>query len=392
MNRKSHSAAMTAFRLRCFRLFLCVCGVLFLGGCALERGYEAALVVADIGARDQPSRLKKVTPAPERGTVSFAVEGRPYRGDLYRSEEGSLAGLLLIPGAAEEGKDDPRLVALATTLARARFAVLVPDLASLRQLRVNPGNIREVTDTFAWLVSRPDLTPEGRAGMVAFSYAAGPAVLAALEPEIRDRVRFILAVGGYYDLVQALTFFTTGYFRKDDEWRHLQPNEYGKWVFVLSNVGLLADSEDRQLLKAMAQRKMDDLAAPLDDLAERLGPEGRTVFAFITNRDPPRVRQLVSALPAGIREDIEALNPALRDLSLLKARLILIHGYDDDIIPYTQSVALARAVPKGQARLFLVRGLFHVDIRPGLLSRWRLWRAIGALLAERKRIQPPVPE
>lgn len=134
---------------------------------------------------------------------------------------------------------------------------------------------------------------------------------------------------------------------------------------------------------------MEDLAIPLDDLAARLGPEGRRVFAFITNRDPLQVQQLVSALPAGIREDIEALNPALRDLFHLKARLVLIHGYDDDIIPYTESVALARAVPKGQARLFLVRGLFHVDIRPGLPSRWRLWRAIGALLAERERVHSP---
>lgn len=380
---------MTTFRQRGTWLLLCICGVLFLGSCAFERGYEAALVLADIDSGDQPSRLKKVTTAPKRSTVSFAVEGRSYRGDLYRSEEGSLAGLLLIPGAAEEGKDDPRLVALATTLARVRFAVLVPDLASLRQLRVNPGNIREVTDAFAWLVSQPGLAPEGRAGMVAFSYAAGPAVLAALKPEIRDRVQFILAVGGYYDLIQVLTFFTTGYFRKDGEWCHLEPNEYGKWVFVLSNVGLLADPEDRRILRAIARRKMEDLAIPLDDLAARLGPEGRRVFAFITNRDPLQVQQLVSALPAGIREDIEALNPALRDLFHLKARLVLIHGYDDDIIPYTESVALARAVPKGQARLFLVRGLFHVDIRPGLPSRWRLWRAIGALLAERERVHSP---
>jgi hypothetical protein len=44
--------------------------------------------------------------------------------------------------------------------------------------------------------------------MVAFSYAAGPAILAALEAEIRERTGFILAVGGYHDLGQVLTFFT----------------------------------------------------------------------------------------------------------------------------------------------------------------------------------------
>lgn len=366
------------------RLLLLMCSLVVLGGCTPGRGYQAALVLADIAAQEQPSRLKRTTPAPTRSSVSFSVEGRPYRGDLYRSEEGSLAGLLLVPGAAEAGKDDPRLVAFATTLARARFAVLVPDLASLRALQVNAGNIREVTDAFAWLVSRPALAPQGRAGMMAFSYATGPAVLAAMEPRIRGRVQFLYAVGGYYDLEQVLTFFTTGYFCKNGRWHYLEPNEYGKWVFVLSNVELLADPTDRRTLTAMAKRKLSDLAAPLDDLSARLGPEGQKVYAFISNEDPRCVRSLLETLPARVRADIAALNLASRNLTPLQARLILVHGYDDNIIPHTESIALASAVPSGQARLFLPRGLAHVDIRPGWVSRWRLWRAIDALLAGRE--------
>jgi len=261
--------------------------------------------------------------------------------------------------------------------------VLVPDIASLRELKVNPGNAREIGDVFAWLVSRPELAPGGRGGMVAFSYAAGPAVLAALEPEIRERTGFILAVGGYHDLVQVLTFFTTGWFRQDGDWRYLEPNEYGKWVFVLSNLDRLDDPADRSLLQTMAKRKMADLDAGLDDLAAQLHGQGKALYAFITNREPQRAPELLRQLPQGIRADIAALDLANKDLSALGARLLLIHGYDDSIIPFTESIALAAAVPKGQARLFLVDGLAHVDLEPGLRSRFRLWRAIHALLVER---------
>jgi pimeloyl-ACP methyl ester carboxylesterase len=219
--------------------------------------------------------------------------------------------------------------------------------------------------------------------MVAFSYAAGPAILAALEAEIREQTRFILAVGGYHDLVEVLTFFTTGWFRQDGNWQYLEPNEYGKWVFVLSNLGRLEAPADRVLLRAMARRKMADLEASLDDLAGQLRGQGRALYAFITNRDPLQAPALLQQLPAGIRGDIAALDLSSKDLSRLGARLLLIHGYDDSIIPYTESIALAAAVPKGQARLFLVDGLAHVDLEPGLRSRFRLWRAILALLAER---------
>ncbi len=357
--------------------------VLLSTGCSPHRGWEAALVLADLAAVEGPSALKRGTPEPERTGVFFAVEGRGYSADLYRSPEGSLAGLLLVPGAAEEGKDDPRLVAFANTLARARFAVLVPDLQSLRELRVNPGNVGELADAFSWLVSDPVLSPEGRAGMVAFSYAAGPAVLAALEPPLREKVRFVFAVGGYHDLAAVLAFFTTGSFRVDDRWEYLEPNEYGKWVFVLANVGRLGDPIDRDLLEAMARRRMENLSAPLEDLASRLGPEGSRVFDFIANRDPERVPALLDLLPEGIRRDIAALTLVDKDLSALRARLLLVHGRDDNIIPYTESIALAGAAPAGQARLFLVRDLAHVDIRPGLASRFRMWRAVQALLAER---------
>ncbi|HXV21740.1 MAG TPA: hypothetical protein VD811_12210 [Desulfuromonadales bacterium] len=358
-------------------------GVLLQAGCSPRRGYEAALVLADIAARDQPSRLKQATPAPERRFVAFTFEGRPYRGDLYLPGEKTRSALLLVPGAAEAGKDDPRLVAFATSLARARFTVLVPDLASLRELKVNPGNSREIGDAFAWLVSRPELAPGGRGGMVAFSYAAGPAILAALEPEIRERTGFILAVGGYHDLVQVLTFFTTGWFRQDGKWQYLEPNEYGKWVFVLSNLERLDDPADRALLRTMAKRKMADLDASLDDLAVLLRVQGRALYAFIANREPQRAPELLRQLPQGIQADIAALDLANKDLSALGARLLLIHGYDDSIIPFTESIALAAAVPKGQARLFLVDGLAHVDLEPGLRSRFRLWRAIYLLLVER---------
>jgi fermentation-respiration switch protein FrsA (DUF1100 family) len=71
-------------------------------------------------------------------------------------------------------------------------------------------------------------------------------------------------------------------------------------------------------------------------------------------------------------------------LKAIQARVILVHGRDDDLIPYPQSQALAQALPPGRARLSIVDGLFHVDLK-GLqvMDAWRLSCAIGAVLDER---------
>ena len=357
--------------------------LLLLGAWALREDFEAALVLSDIAAGERPSLLKRLTPEPRRTSLRFSQQGREYLADLYQPDQKALAGVLLMPGASEEGKDDPRLVAFATTLARARFNVLVPDLASLQSLQVNSGDIGQVAGAFSWLASREDLSPGNRVGIIAFSYGAGPAILAALEPALRHRVRFIMAVGAYYDLRQVLAFFTTGWFRAGGSWRHRTPNAFGKWVFVLSNAERLPYPPDRRILRVMARRKLQNLTAGVADLAGELSPSGRAVYDFIVNTDRNLAPRLIANLPESIEREIRSLNLADKDLRPLRARLILVHGYDDDIIPYSQSIELARAVTPGQARLFLANGLAHVDLEPGLLDKWRLWRAVDALLAQR---------
>lgn len=358
---------------------------LLLAGCGGTREYEAALLVADIAAGSSPSRLKSVTEKPSRTEVSLPAAGGSMAGDLYLPREKPLAGILLLPGAAETGKDDPRLTAFAESLARARFAVLVPDMANFRSLRVSGSDVGETARAFAWLAARDNLAPGGRAGMIAFSYAAGPALLAALEPGIAAKVQFVMAVGGYYDLKSVLTFFTTGYFRAGERWRHMEPNSYGKWLFVRSNIGRLKDPGDRELFREAVRRKLIDDKAGIADLESRLTPEGRNLLDFIDNRDPARAPTLMGRLAEPIRRDIALLDVASRDLSRLKARLILVHGYEDDIIPYTESVALASKTPPGQASLYLVHGLMHVDLEPGMKDKFRLWRAMSELLGQRSR-------
>ena len=352
------------------------------GGCSPSLGLEAARVLADLGAAGGPSALKESTPAPRREAVAYRIGARGYRGDYYRPGERALASLVLVPGAARAGKDDPRLVAFAKSLARARFAVLVPDMAGVRALRVSASDAGEIADAVTHLDSLGVGGGDG-VGLVAISYAAGPALLAALDPAIAGRVRFVLAIGGYYDVTAVVTFFTTGYYRDrgGGPWRWRRPNEYGKWVFVGGNVARLRDATDRAVLDEMVRRKLDDLSADIGDLPPRLGPEGRAVYALLENREPDRVAALLAALPESIRGDIAALDLKTRDLSSLSARLILIHGRDDAIIPYGESVALAGAVPAGRVELYLVDSLAHADLGPGgIRDAITLWRAVYRLL------------
>ena len=116
-----------------------------LAGCSPPRAIEAARVLADLSQPDTDQEAR-ITPA----SVAFPPGSGVAAGDLYWPG-GAEAALVLVPGLVPEGKDDPRLVELAQTLVRARFAVLVPDIAGLRAQQVSPEDARAIAAAIVWL-------------------------------------------------------------------------------------------------------------------------------------------------------------------------------------------------------------------------------------------------
>jgi hypothetical protein len=363
-------------------LVVLVTGVLILWRPAV-RGYEALLLLGDLVAHPLPTALDR-RPGAQRLTITFERNALEYRGDLYRPDGPARAGVVFVPGAAEKGKDDPRVVQFATALARARFSVLVPDVVALRELRLLPESAQDVRDALWWMLAQPELVPRGRLGLVTTSVAIGPALLAVLDQPLAAAVRFVVSIGGYHDLRRTLAYLTTGSYEAHGVSFRLPPKEYGKWVYALSNAARIDDPGERDAFEALARLKLRDPKADVSEGLARCGPFGEKVYAFLINVDPSRSGALLRKLPARLRDDLDALDLASHDLGVISARFILVHGIDDDMIPYGESIGLAGSLAPGQARLFLLEGFHHVDIVPQFADGWRMWRAIYALLEERE--------
>jgi fermentation-respiration switch protein FrsA (DUF1100 family) len=367
-------------------------GALLLAACSPQRAVESLEVLQAIaaGPKAQDAALETATDT-HRLPYAFTVQGRTYQADLYLPGRPPLAALVLVPGAVREGKDDRRFVAFARALTKGRFLVLVPEIATLRELRVGPGDVTAIGDAVEHLAS---LTEAPAVGLVAISYMGGPAVIAALEAHTRDLLRFVVTVGGYYDIEAALTFFTTGHFREPGEtaWRHAKPNPYGRWLFLRSNLERVEAPRDRIALERIATLKLRDPVADIASLAAGLTPEGRAILDLMTNRDPERTAQLISRLPSAVIQDMHRLDPAGMTLTDLRARLFAIHGRDDPVIPYSESMALTAAVGEDRARLALVDHLAHVDLTsPSLGDLLTLWQVVYEILEMRDGMPAPRP-
>ena len=313
---------------------------------------------------------------PEVRNLNVAADDRQMAADLYSvPDAGRRAGLLVTHGVLETGKDDPRLVALATELAACGFAVLVPELAGLKSLRLEMEASDDIAAAFRFMLSREEVD-DARAGLFGISFAAGPVLKAAADPSIRDRVRFVVSFGGYYDTVNVVRYLTTG----RDEYRgyqHAQPPEvYARYVFVKNLLVHLAEERDRTLLSSLVdamERQAGEGAAGLEwetpsFSPDRLTEDGQAVYELLYNRDPARVRSLMEATGPAVRNYLDGLS--LRTIvPRVQARLLIGHGDTDPLIPSTESLRLADALPDpSRVHVAILKVVSHVDARLSVRS------------------------
>ncbi len=316
---------------------------------------------------------------PRRETVRLRVQGREFDADLYRpARTDGHAGILLLHGLDREGRRHPQLIHLANSLARAQRVVLVPDLHGLKDLRMRTEDTMDIIRSFQYLENRPELArdPLGIAGI---SMGAGPGLIAATHPAIRERVHVVVSFGGYADLGAVIAFVTTGHYGFKEIQGYVPPRERVRTLFLRSNMDMLP-VEDRTEMHALLARGILPAVPP-----DALSSEGKALYRLVVNRDHAAIPALIATLPASIRREIDGLSP-LGQLHDLKADVFLVHSIPDPLVPHTESLRLYQALrDRGRVHLTLVSLFQHVEpvtgipLGEGVKFYWFLFRVLREL-------------
>jgi pimeloyl-ACP methyl ester carboxylesterase len=305
--------------------------------------------------------------------------------DLWRPADAAPhAAIVLVPGLSELGRRDPRVEALAASLARVGFLVAVPELPGARDLAVRAADATPIANAARTLAAHPGNPRPGEVGVAAISYAAGPALLAAREV---SAVRWLALLGAYADAAHVVRFTTTGAHRGpfDASWHLGAPRPEAAWLFARANAAFLRNPTERVQLAAVAAWRAEGRP---DRAAEALlGPEGRAVLALMLNRDPDRTDALVAGLPAALKAELAALSPLRAGLGAIEACVLLLHGTADPIIPWTETLWLAAALPR--TRVYLLEDFSHIaPAAPGRAATQGLLDGTRALLQLRDGGEP----
>ena len=305
------------------------------------------------------------------------------RARLYTPRGRSTRAVLLAPGVHASGVDEPRLVQFARDLASTRHSVLTVELADLTRYRITPRSTDMIEDAAAWLSRQPALAPDGRIGMMGISFAGGLSIVAAARPSIRDRVAFVLSLGGHGDLPRTLRYLCTG-IQPDGSYR--PPHDYGVAIVLLGVAERVVPAQQVQPLRdgilaflngsrfdAIDQDRANREFAHARALQDALPEPARTLMGYVNARDVTHLGPILAPHAAALGDD-PALSPALAPPP--SAPIYLLHGADDNVIPAIESSLLAdslraHGVEVHQLATPLITHA-EVDKSASVIAVWRL--------------------
>ena len=277
--------------------------------------------------------------------------------------EGPWPTVFVVNGTVPEGRKLPGVRHLAEGFARAGYLAVVPDLPGLTEDRITPQTVDAATEVARKISARSD-AEDGEVAIVGVSTGATLALLAAEDPALKGKVSLVAGVAPFSNIKTVLSVATTGHYRRPDgELVRYEATPFLSYVVARSLVAALPPGEDRRTLSEEIASVGRENPDPLHDLRQRrtndLGPEAKSVVRLLANRDPERFDDLYTALPGGVRQDLEELSP-LAGKEKISAPVELVTGPHDKYFPPSESYALRRVAP--QRNVTVTGALDHAEL------------------------------
>jgi pimeloyl-ACP methyl ester carboxylesterase len=318
------------------------------------------------------------------------------RAHLYRPDVRKVrAAWLVAPGLHYLGPADPRFERFCRVLAAAGALVLAPFLPDHLALRISPRAADDLALAFDALEERARALGLPPPAVFSISFGSQPAIELAARESHRARVGALALFGGFADFAATVRFVLTGRAGQAGAEVQRAHDPTNAPVVLLHLLDELARGCDRSSLERALRQMVErtwgrpELKLPgareavARELAAALGEAERELFLCGCLLREGAAAQLEDAVRrAGAAFAFADPRPAL---ARVRAPVLIVHGRDDDVIPWVEAPKLREALPAGHPAQLLITGLYGhtASAQPGLLALARealqLLRVVRAL-------------
>ena len=276
------------------------------------------------------------TDEPERREITYPLgNGATGVADLYvPAGDGKRGALLFFLGVNPAGKDDERVVNVASAVARTGVVVMIPWSERMAQRSITEQEIDDLVVGFQRLQSL-EMVDSDEVGMAGFCVGASLMIVAAQDERIRDDVNVVNSFAGYYEAKDLIASVATSSRFYGGQSRRWQPDKLSIAVVRTHLLESIDDVEERERLA----RALDESAAAPDDLS----PEAQLVYDILHSTDTEEALRLIERLPQDSLNTLNRISPS-SNIENLRAKVLVMHDLQDSLVPSEESRRLVDAL------------------------------------------------
>lgn len=269
--------------------------------------------------------------------------------DRYEPETAYCGTLVVVHGMSPKGKADPRILSLCSALRKVGFRVLAPEITSIKHLKIEAAQVNELAELFQTIAEDDTLTPSAKLGVLAPSFSGAMSLAAASLPGVCERIETVCAIGAFTQVDTVMAYLLQA--------QNADP--YGRFI-ALKKIIPLIYRDDHLILGALDaaiqdnlnDRTLDDLSNDLNRYLQNIPEQDREEILRVFN-DAGYRDSLFARSKSVLSDELSAID-VMRNISGLKAKVFLLHGRDDTVIPCEQSERLYRQLKQLRKNVDLV--------------------------------------
>ncbi len=256
--------------------------------------------------------------------------------------------VILYPGASPYAEYHPKMLALGAVLAESGFQVFIPRIPPLKELDITEENIQWFNHFYNWVLEKQKV-PAEKIAMVGLSYGGGLMLKSLLEAKGKlPSPKAILTYGTYSDGRTIVPFLLNGEISLNGSTYTIPPHEWGLVVIFhnfLKNLSL--DWDSTKIQRALTYQIGENFAER-DKVVESMPEKQQSLFhAILKGEVTPEIEKMVGDIVENEEEAFVNLSPKIW-AHLIEDKVFIIHGANDSMVPFTESIKLADYVPQNE--------------------------------------------
>ena len=267
---------------------------------------------------------------------------------VFYSKKNNAQSIIIFPGASPYAENHPGMIMLANALRNAGYHVFLPRIPNLKNLILVRENVEWFEHCYIELLQHNKINSKNTM-LVGLSYGGANLLRASLSEKLQKyKPKSILSYGTYYSIDTALDFFISGKIFFKGKTHKISPHEWGPIVVFYNFFTSIVTEHDKNKITKLLKYRIEDKNDKVNQMIATLNKNDKNLVEKILNGTIDEyLKSLIQKMLNANKELLEYLSPN-HWANKIKYKVFIIHGANDSMVPFTESVALAKVIPNNK--------------------------------------------